>query len=104
MPVAERSLLNVTWLRRDSLENLTFTVVHDRSLDVVLQDGRGEGFVKDVFSAVCPACRSSHAKATPLLLDIGANTGFYTMLAGAYGCSAVAFDAQPGMLAIKGTW
>lgn len=95
---------------------LRFVVMHDRSIDVILNNHRGEGFVKQVFLAVLQGCaggRQARAAAKthadveheqpprqhelpPLVLDVGANTGYYSMLSGAHHCAVLAVDAQPG--------
>ena len=65
--------------------------MHDESIDVILNDRRAEGFVKAIFRLACARCAPGN-----IVLDIGANTGYYSMLAGAHGCSVLALDAQPG--------
>ena len=74
--------------------SVEFIVMHDRSIDVILNDQRGEGFVKQVFSAVLTDQCLTNPPAT--VIDIGANTGYYSMLSAAHGCAVVAIDAQPG--------
>ena len=46
--------------------HLPFVVSHDRSIDVILNNQRGEGFVKQVFLATLAGCTHSLA-----VLDIG---------------------------------
>ena len=83
---------NWTWLApHGEARQLRFVVSHDRSIDVILNNQRGEGFVKQVFLATLAGCSGSMA-----VLDIGSNTGYYSMLAAAHGCSVLAIDAQPG--------
>ena len=84
-------------------DRVRFVVTHDRSIDVILNNQRGEGFVKHAFLAVlsggvCAALPSpaSSASAPLTVLDIGANTGYYSMLSAAHGCRVLAVDAQPG--------
>jgi hypothetical protein len=83
---------NWTWLApHGEARQLRFVVSHDRSIDVILNNQRGEGFVKQVFLATLAGCSGSMT-----VLDIGSNTGYYSMLAAAHGCSVLAIDAQPG--------
>jgi hypothetical protein len=73
------------------LGSVHFVVMHDRSIDVILNNQRGEGFVKQVFRLVLMGCSSAHT-----VVDVGANTGYYSMASAAFGCRVLAFDAQPG--------
>lgn len=58
----------------------------------------GELFVLSVFEKVLK--NGSECKrqglAPPLVLDIGANEGFFGLLAGAWGCTSTMFEPQPG--------
>jgi FkbM family methyltransferase len=86
------SLPSWSW-QPETPQTLSFTVVQDEHTDVILRDGRAEGFVKAVFRLACSSCASAGQH---IVMDIGANTGYYSMLAGAHGCSVLALDAQPG--------
>ena len=85
---------NWSWTRPNGAESVDFITINDRSIDVILNNERGEGFVKQVFLAVLLGCSTVHAP--PLVLDIGANVGYYSMLSAAHGCAVLAVDAQPG--------
>ena len=101
MPPSVRTLLETavprwswewTWERpHGNAQNLRFIITHDRSQDVILNNQRGEGFVKSVFLHVLSACSD-----VDHVLDVGSNTGYYSMLAAAHGCKVLAIDAQPG--------
>ena len=77
--------------------SVKFVILHDRSIDVIINNQRGEGFVKQVFLAVLGACAAGGGGS---VIDIGSNTGFYSMLSAAHGCSVLAIDAQPGCAAV----
>jgi len=47
--------------------------------------------VKQVFRLVLMGCSSAHT-----VVDVGANTGYYSMASAAFGCRVLAFEAQPG--------
>merc|ERR1719265_1899987 len=66
-----------------------------------------EKFVQDAFHAAlrgrCPGPSSSPEEAWEagdVVLDIGANTGFYGLLALSYGCATVFFEPQPDCVAL----
>ena len=90
------------WASKDnsSARTMSFVFTHDRSMDVILQNQRGEGFVKQVFRLLlaggqgCSSSTPGIPNAT--VLDIGSNTGYYSMASAAHGCLILAFDAQPG--------
>jgi hypothetical protein len=77
-------------------EGVSFTFTHDRSMDVILQNQRGEGFVKQVFRYLLSYGCGTRVDGAGLVLDIGSNTGYYSMASAAHGCQVLAFDAQPG--------
>jgi FkbM family methyltransferase len=59
----------------------------------------GERAVHDVFTRLfsegcAPAGAAAGGKAPGLFLDVGANAGFYSLIAAAYGCQVLAFDPQ----------
>ena len=89
----QTSLPRWTWSMHGDAGNVSFVAMHDRSIDVILNNQRGEGFVKQVFRLVLAGC--SHVGAGSVI-DIGANTGYYSMLSAAHGCPVLAIDAQPG--------
>jgi len=67
-------------------------------VDWVFKDP-GEHFVLSVFRRVLhngDACSADAAGQRPVVLDIGANEGFFGLLATAWGCRAVFFEPQPG--------
>jgi FkbM family methyltransferase len=74
--------------------NVSFYVSRSRGLKFVQTDARGEGFVKDVFRLMASGCTTEASPAT--IVDIGANTGYYSMLAAVFGCPVIAFEPQPG--------
>eukprot|EP00964_Phaeocystis_antarctica_P062595 scaffold37521_cov75-Phaeocystis_antarctica.AAC.1 len=74
--------------------NVSFYVSRSRGLKFVQTDARGEGFVKDVFRLMASGCATEASPAT--IVDIGANTGYYSMLAAVFGCPVIAFEPQPG--------
>ena len=76
--------------------NVSFVFTHDRSMDVILQNQRGEGFVKQVFRLLLSTGCKTRAGGAGMVLDIGSNTGYYSMASAAHGCPVIAFDAQPG--------
>ena len=89
--------------------NTTFYVARSRGLRFVQTDARGEGFVKDVFRLMASGC-ATEASPSPVV-DVGANTGYYSMLAAALGCPVIAVEPQPGCrpsfdaaLARNGQW
>ena len=91
--LAKTSLQRWSWSDDDSLDNVTFTITHDRSIDVILNNQRGEGFVKQVFRVLLSQCA---IPGTGSVIDIGSNTGYYSMASAAHGCPVLAVDAQPG--------
>jgi len=70
--------------------SMHFAVYNGHGLNLLLGNSRGEGFVKRVFHHVLAGC-----KADDKALDIGANAGFYSMMAAAHGCHVTAFEPQP---------
>ena len=87
------SLPRWTWSDNDAAGNVSFVMTHDRSIDVILNNQRGEGFVKQVFRLLLAGCKDGGGRS---VIDIGSNTGYYSMASAAHGCSVVAIDAQPG--------
>lgn len=64
----------------------------------------GERFVLSVFEEVLQngsACKNSRLD-PPLVLDIGANEGFFGLLASAWGCRSTMFEPQPGCVDLIG--
>ena len=53
-----------SWTADETGSNVSFVAMHDRSIDVILNNQRGEGFVKQVFRL----CLRAAAKAAPLLI------------------------------------
>ena len=51
--------------------NVSFIIMHDRSIDVILNNQRGEGFVKQVFRRVLTSCTGTSAGAGSVLLGVG---------------------------------
>ena len=86
------SLQEWTWSQPENTPNVSFYFTHDRSIDVILNSQRGEGFVKQVFRLLLTGC----AHGAGSVLDIGSNTGYYSMASAAHGCPVLAIDAQPG--------
>ena len=76
--------------------NISFFSVHDSSAGVIVQGNRGEALVVDVFRLLAHRCAEVDGGRGHHVLDIGANLGFYSMLAGAHGCRVTAFEPQPG--------
>ena len=59
--------------------NVSFVFTHDRSMDVILQNQRGEGFVKQVFRLLLSTGCKTRAGGAGMVLDIGsafARVGF----------------------------
>ena len=84
-------------------------VVEDASMRWIAQENRGEALVRLAFrrlGAECSERRENQPRSAPqsrgrergsgLVLDIGANSGYYGLTAAAYGCRVVAFEPQPG--------
>jgi len=86
-PVRERRW---SWGKKDVGE-IKFYLPKNGALTVVKDGKRGEAFVKRVAALACSSCMRSD-----VALDIGANEGFYAMLAAAHGCGVFAFDLQQG--------
>ena len=63
-----------------------------QSSDFILQGKRGEDFVMNIIRLAAGSC----VRRSGLFIDVGANEGFYTMLAAAHGCRVLAFEPQPG--------
>ena len=78
----------------EATSNVSFYVARSRGLRFMQTDARGEGFVKDVFRLMATGCATEASPAT--IVDIGANTGYYSMLAAVFGCPVIAFEPQPG--------
>ena len=78
----------------EAVSNVSFYVARSRGLKFMQTDARGEGFVKDVFRLMASGCATEASPAT--IIDIGANTGYYSMLAAVFGCPVIAFEPQPG--------
>ena len=98
MPAGEQAFLHEvvprwTW-PGEPTTNFSFYIPRSRGLGYVLTDARGEGFVKDVFRLLGTSCASETRP--PLIIDVGANTGYYSILAATLGCPVVAFEPQPG--------
>ena len=93
---AVRTLMNTqlprwSWTADETGSNVSFVAMHDRSIDVILNNQRGEGFVKQVFRLLLAGCGKGGT-----VIDIGSNTGYYSMASAAHGCPVLAIDAQPG--------
>lgn len=111
-PVRLKHHTVVPWLRHQGSEArrpLRFVVADDESTQYILSSQRGEAFVKAVFRLICSRCLARRPRAgvgpsstfLPLskaatIVDIGANSGYYSLLAAAHGCQVLAFDPQPG--------
>lgn len=107
----EAHLLNETVsLRRvrtyDGRASSSFFVPNLNSLDWVLNEV-GEKFVRHVFGRVllngmmCTASASKSRKGRGgMVLDVGANEGYYGLLSGHWGCRVVLFEPQPGCIAL----
>ena len=68
-----------SWPGEPAPSNFSFHVARSRGLKFMKTDSRGEGFVKDVFRLLGSGYATEHEPAT--MVDIGANTGYYAMLA-----------------------
>ena len=89
----QTSLPRWSWSDAVDAGNVSFVITHDRSMDVILNNQRGEGFVKQIFRLLLMGCQRPGAGS---VLDIGSNTGYYSMASAAHGCPVLAVDAQPG--------
>jgi len=76
-----------------------FWVTHD---DVIVKWlSRAEAHVRDFFhtylknGTLCDASAAASNTSLPVVLDIGANSGFYGLLAAAMGCRVIFFEPQP---------
>ena len=67
-------------------------IVNDWSAEWVLQESHSEYAVTRIFRRLASDC----ADRDTLILDVGANSGYYSLLSAALGCQVVAFEPQPG--------
>ena len=86
VPIMERR-----WSWEAEQGNVQFYLPKNSDLNVMKDGKRGESFVKRVATLACSVCAESD-----VALDVGANEGFYAMLAAAHGCSVYAFELQEG--------
>lgn len=73
---------------------MSFYLPNNKDVKIVSEGQRGEAFVKRVASLACSECTRDD-----VILDVGANEGFYAMLGAAHGCGVFAFDLQEGCAA-----
>ena len=71
-------------------------VVLDASARTVLANQKCEGFVKNLVRSACSQWDRPSPLLRPLMLDIGANSGYYSFVGAALGCRVVAFEPQRG--------
>ena len=69
-------------------------VVSGESLEWVLKQSRGEAMVTFVVRLLSSQCKSSSRG--DIMIDIGANEGYYGLLSASLGCRVLAFEPQPG--------
>jgi len=87
--VSIRSHSVVRW---NSSTAVRLYIVDDWSAEWVLQESHSEHAVKRIFRLLASDCADRDA----LILDVGANSGYYSFLSAALGCQVVAFEPQPG--------
>lgn len=84
----------VVWPDQAQSSDVPLFIVSDSSASWILQENRGEALVKLVHRRVASKCLTKPN--TAVVLDIGANAGYYGLIAAALGCRVVAFEPQPG--------
>lgn len=67
-------------------------IVDHASAKWIRRENRGEGLVKLVFRRLASECQKSRR----LIIDIGANAGYYGLISATLGCQVAAFEPQPG--------
>jgi FkbM family methyltransferase len=70
-------------------------IVDDWAAEWILQESHSEAMVTRVFRRFASDCVDDP---DILILDVGANSGYYSFISAALGCSVVAFEPQPGCL------
>jgi len=66
-------------------------IVDDWSAEWVLQESHSESMVTRIFRRLASDCTNRDN----LIVDVGANSGYYSFLSAALGCQVVAFEPQP---------
>ena len=90
--VAFRSHTVVRWNASSDDDAVRLYIVDDWSAEWVLQESHSEYAVARIFRRLASDC----VKRDRLVLDVGANSGYYALLSAALGCQVVAFEPQPG--------
>lgn len=67
-------------------------IVNDWSAEWVLKESHSEAMVTRVFRRLASECVDRDR----LIVDVGANSGYYSLVSAALGCQVVAFEPQPG--------
>ena len=67
-------------------------IVNDWSAEWVLKESHSEAMVTRVFRRLASDC----ADRDRLIVDVGANSGYYSLVSAALGCQVLAFEPQPG--------
>jgi FkbM family methyltransferase len=67
-------------------------IVDDWSAEWVLQESHSESMVTRIFRRLASDCTNRDN----IIVDVGANSGYYSLLSAALGCQVVAFEPQPG--------
>ena len=67
-------------------------IVDHASAKWIRRENRGERLVKLAFRRLASECQKSRR----LIIDIGANAGYYGLISATLGCQVAAFEPQPG--------
>ena len=81
-----------TVVRWNSNATVRLYIVDDWSAEWVLKESHSEGMVNRVFRRLASDC----VNRDKLIVDVGANSGYYSLVSAALGCQVVAFEPQPG--------
>ena len=96
-PPPERFTRNGVSMRSHSVVRWNATavrlyIVDDWSAEWVLQESHSESMVTRVFRRLASECVGRDR----VIVDVGANSGYYSLMSAALGCQVVAFEPQPG--------
>ena len=81
-----------TVVRWNSNATVRLYIVDDWSAEWVLKESHSEAMVTRVFRRLASECFGRDR----VIVDVGANSGYYSLMSAALGCQVIAFEPQPG--------